>query len=165
MRNLKIIGVLIICAFYSNLNAQYKSKVSKAIATLEIKEAMINGSDYTTEALKAEACFIFYKSNQNEILLSNYWTKSKSQSFGPIYSVVKEDEVVAEFKTEKYHFEWSYANTYDKDKGTASVKLLVIHKPQGKYFEFTIFTKGLEVLLYNGFMQNDLTLLDVKVKG
>ena len=125
---------------------------------------MINGGDFTKEALDNKAFFVFYKSvDDNEILLSNYWTKSKSQSFGPIYSIVKEDEVVAEFKTEKYHFEWSYANTYDKDKGTASVKLLVIHKPQGKYFEFTIFTKGLEVLLYNGFMQNDLTLLDTKI--
>jgi hypothetical protein len=97
-------------------------------------------------------------------MLSNYWTKSKSQSFGPIYSIVKENEIAAEFKTEKYHFEWSCTNTYDKDKGTASVKLLVVHKPKGKYFEFTIFTKGLEVLLYNGFMQNDLALLDTKIK-
>jgi hypothetical protein len=62
VRNLKIIGVLIICAFYSTLNAQYKSKVSKAIATLEIKEAMINGSDYTSEALKIK--LVSYSTNQ-----------------------------------------------------------------------------------------------------
>ncbi len=82
---------------------------------------------------------------------------------GPFILLLKKKIQQQNLKTEKYHFQWSYANTYDKDKGTTSVKLLVIHKPEGKYFEFTIFTKGLEVLLYNGFMQNDLTVLETKI--
>jgi hypothetical protein len=160
MKKLKTIGAILFSLYYSSLNAQYKKKDSQVIATINIKEAIIDGSDYTSEALKDKADLVFYLPKEGkEIMLSNYWKKSNTQSFGRIYSIVKEDLLCTEFKTERYHFQWDYTNTYDTIKGVASVKLLVIHKPEGNYFDFTIFTEALEVLLYYGFSQEDLAEL------
>ena len=106
---------------------------------------------------------VLYKSRDGkEIMLSNYWEKSNSQSYGPIYSITKEENPVTEFKTETFHFQWSYQNTYDAIKGTSSVKLIVNHKPNGNYYELTLFTEYLDVLIYSGVMKGDLTSLGNK---
>lgn len=167
MKNLKTVCTILICILYSTINAQDKKDEQQDIATFEISDARDNGNDITPQALEENAVLVLYKlGDSNEILLSNFWEKSKSQSFGQIYSIVKKEfsETETEFKGELYNFQWSYTNTYDNKKGTAKVKLLVVYKPQGTYFEFTILPENLDVLLYKGIMSGDLTALESIIK-
>ena len=160
MKNLKIICIIVICILSSTINAQEKKTSQEAIATFEINDARDNGYDITPDVLENNARLVLYKSRDGkEIMLSNYWEKSNSQSYGPIYSITKEENPVTEFKTETFHFQWSYQNTYDAIKGTSSVKLIVNHKPNGNYYELTLFTEYLDVLIYSGVMKGDLTSL------
>jgi hypothetical protein len=167
MKNLKTVCTILICVLYSSINAQDKREEQRDIATFEISDARYNGSDITSEVLEDTASLVLYKLGySNEILMSNFWEKSKSQSFGRIYSVVKEEfpETDTEYKGELYHFRWSYKNTYDHKEGTAKVKLFVVYKPQGTYFESTILPENLDVLVYKGIMSGDLTALESKIK-
>lgn len=163
MKNLKTVCTILICILYSSINAQDKKDKQKDIATFEINDARDNGSDITPQALEENASLVLYKlGDSSEILLSNFWEKSNSQSFGRIYSVVKKDfpETEKEYKGELYHFQWSYINSYDDKRGTAMVRLLVIYKPQGNYFEFTIQPENLDVFVYKGSMEGDLAALE-----
>ena len=163
MKHLKIICTIVICIFSSTINAQEKKTSQEAIATFEINYARENGYDITPDVLENNARLVLYKSGDGkEIMLSNYWEKSNSQSYGPICSITKEENPVTEFKTEIFHFQWSYENTYDAIKGTSTVKLIVNHKPQGNYYELTLFTEYLDVLIYSGVMKGDLTSFDNK---
>lgn len=167
MKNLKTVCTILICILYSTLNAQDKKDEQQDIATFAINDARDNGSDITPQALEENASLVLYKlGDSSEILLSNFWEKSKSQSFGRIYSIVKEEfpETETEFKAELYHFQWSYTNTYDDKEGTAKVKLFVAYKLQGTYFEITILPENLDVLVYKGIMIGDLTALESNIK-
>jgi hypothetical protein len=101
-----------------------------------------------------------------EILFSNYWVKSDSQSSGRIYYVEKEEfpETEEELKYALYQFQWSYNNSYDDRKGTAKIKLFVIYKPQGIYFECTVLPENLFVVVYKGRMEGDLSDLESSIK-
>lgn len=167
MKNLKTVCTILICILYSTLNAQDKKDEQQDIATFEISDARYNGNDITPQALEENAVLVLYKlGDSNEILLSNFWEKSKSQSFGRIYSIVKKEfpETETDFKGELYHFQWSYTNTYDDKKGTAKIKLFVVYKPQETYFEFTILPENLDELVYKGIMNGDLTVLESSIK-
>jgi hypothetical protein len=167
MKNLKTVCTILIYVLYTSVNAQDKKEEQQDIATFEINDARDNGSDITPQALEDNATLVLYKlGDSNEVLLSNFWEKSKSQSFGRIYSIVKKEfpETKTEFKGELYNFQWSYTNTYDDKKGTAKVKLFVVYKPQGTYFEFTILPENLDVLVYKGIMSGDLTTLESIIK-
>ena len=101
-----------------------------------------------------------------EIMFSNYWAKSDSQSSGRIYSIEKEEfpETEKELKHGLYQFQWSYNNSYDDKKGTAKIRLFIIYKPQGVYFECTVLPENLDVLVYKGRMEGDLAALESSIK-
>jgi hypothetical protein len=167
MKNLKTTFAILICVFYSTINAQEKKASQKAFATFEINDARDNGDDITPEAFEDKAQLVLYKSNDGkEILLSNYWEKSNSQSYGRIYSIEKEEfpETEKELKHGLYQFQWSYTNTYDDKEGTAKIRLFVVYKPQGIYFECTILPENLDELVYKGTMKGDLSLLVNSIK-
>lgn len=167
MKNLKTTFVILISTVYSTINAQEKNETGEAFATFEIKDARDNGEDITPEANEDNAKLVLYKSSDgNEIMLSNYWGNSNSQSFGRIYSITLESfpETEKELKHDLYEFQWSYSNSYDDKKGTAKIKLFVIYKPQGIYFECTILPENLDVLVYKGRMEGDLTALESNIK-
>ena len=167
MRNLKIVLTIIICVLYSSINAQEKSESQEAFATFEINDARDNGDDITPEALEENAKLVLYKStNEKEIMLSNYWGKSNSQSFGRIYSITKEENAATEteYGYALYNFQWSYSNSYDNKKGTAKIRLFVIYKPQGIYFECTVLPENLDELIYKGRMEGNLAALESSIK-
>ena len=167
MRNLKIVFTIIICVLYSSINAQEKSESQEAFATFEINDARDNGDDITPEALEENAKLVLYKStNEKEIMLSNYWGKSNSQSFGRIYSITKEENAATEteYGYALYNFQWSYYNSYDNKKGTAKIRLFVIYKPQGIYFECTVLPENLDELIYKGRMEGNLAALESSIK-
>lgn len=167
MKNVKTTFTILISIFYSTVNAQENIASKEAFATFEINDARNNGDDITPEVLEGNAQLVLYKSiNGQEILLSNYWEKSNSQSWGRIYSVVKEEypETENELKHGLYQFRWSYSNTYDDKEGTAKIRLFLIYKPQGTYYECTIESEDLDVSVYKGTMKGDLSLLDNSIK-
>lgn len=114
MKNFKIICTIVICVLYSITNAQEKKAAHEVFATFEISDARDNGNDITPGVIENNARLVLYKSFDNqEIMLSNYYEKSNSQSFGRIYSVTREafPETEKELKHELYHFQWSYMNS------------------------------------------------------
>ena len=167
MKNFKTILTAIICVCYTMINAQEKNESQEAFATFEISDARDNGNDITPEALEEKAILVLYKSiDGKEIMLSNYWEKSNSQSFGKIYSVIKEENPATEtnYGYALYNFQWSYNTSYDDKEGTAKIKLLIVYKPQGIYFEFTLLPENLDVLVYKGIMKGNLKVLDDNIK-
>lgn len=145
-----------------------KKKASQEVfATFEISDARENGDDITPEAVEDQAKLVLCKSmDGKEIMFSNFWAISESQSSGRIYSVQKEvfSETEKELKHDFYQFQWSYNNSYDDKKGTAKIKLYVIYKPQGIYFECTVLPENLDVLVYKGRMEGDLSPLVSSIK-
>lgn len=167
MKNLKTLFIILLSTFYSSINAQEKKASQEAFATFEISDARDNGADITPEALEDEAKLVLYKSmDGKEIMFSNYWAKSDSQSSGRIYSIEKEEfpETEKELKHGLYQFQWSYNNSYDDKKGTAKIRLFIIYKPQGVYFECTVLPENLDVLVYKGRMEGDLAALESSIK-
>jgi hypothetical protein len=167
MKNLKVIYTIIICVLYSSINAQEKSESQEAFAIFEINDARDNGDDITPDAIEESAKLVLYKSvNGKNILFSNYWAKSNSQSFGRIYSITKEEKAAneKEYRHALYNFQWSYNNSYDDKKGTAKIELFIIYKPQGVYFECTVIQENLNVVVYKGRMEGDLAALESSAK-
>ncbi|HSD07665.1 hypothetical protein [Flavobacterium sp.] len=173
MKNLKIIYTILFSLLYTVINAQEKSLENEndtkqyLVALFKTRDAKSNGEDITPEILKANQSLQFYKSSDSdEILFSNFWKKTNSQSYGYIYSIVKEEnpDKEEENKSELYKFQWSYCNSYDNKKGTAEVTLLLVYKPRGTYFEITILPENLDELIYKGEMYGDLLPLDYNIK-
>lgn len=165
MKKLNALFTIVICITYSIANAQTEETKEKQnpFAFFEIRDARRNEDNVTNQALKEKATLILYQMTKtNSIMLANYWEKSNSQSFGPIFSIVKSENLdkKEENKSEVYTFYWSYYNTYDQKKGTAEIKLLVIYKPQGTYFEITVIPENLDELVYKGQMKGDLAILE-----
>lgn len=163
MKIFKTLFVILIGLYSSVANAQTEEPKAKhhTIATFEIKDARYNGDNITNQALKDNATLIFYTSSEiKSILFSNYW--GKSQSYGDIYSITKSEnpDKEEENKSEIYSFYWSYKNSYDAREGTAKVKILVVYKPQGTYFEITILPENLDEIVYKGRMEGDLAILE-----
>lgn len=168
MKTLKTLFTILICITYSIANAQTEeTKETKEkqnpFAFFEIRDARRNEEDVTNIVLKEKATLILYQMTKtNSIMLANFWEKSNSQSFGPIFSIAKSEnpDKKEENKSDVYTFYWSYYNTYDQKKGTAEIKLLVIYKPQGTYFEITVIPENLNELVYKGQMKGDLAILE-----
>ena len=165
MKNLKTLCLILIGLCYSMVRAQTQEAEEKQhhFATFEIQDARENGNDISEEVLKEKATLVLYRSTATDsILFSNFWKKSDSQSYGSIYSIIKSDNPDKEEddKSEVYTFYWSYYNTYDQKSGTAKVKILVVYKPQGTYFEITILPENLDELVYKGRMEGDLAILE-----
>jgi hypothetical protein len=164
MKVLKIFYMIMICFFNSTLNAQVKvaEGEQEIIATFAINDARENGNDVTSRSLERNCSLSFYKiPDSDNIQLCNLCALDDSQSYGPIYFVVKEEHPRTEkdLKSELFNFYWSYNNTYDENKGTAKAKLFVVHKPQGIYYELTMVLENLDVLVYKGSMNGNLDSL------
>jgi len=159
MKTINTVFAIIISAFCTSINAQEL----ETIATFEVLDGRDNGSDITPQMLEANAFLVLYLSKDKEdVMFANVWEKNDSQSFGSIYAIAKEEfpETDLEYKGELFNFNWSYSNSYDDKKGTAKVKLWLIYKPQGTYFEFTVIPEDLDQLVYKGTMHGDLALLE-----
>jgi hypothetical protein len=177
MKKLNILFAIIICVLNLTLNAQEQTKSQEkqiegdqeTIAIFDIIDARDNGYDISPVAIENEAYLALYTTSNNldEILLTNFWKKNNSQSFGSIYGITKKEfpESDKYYRGELYSFYWSYSNSYDNNLGTAKIKLNLFYKPQGIYYELTIVPENLDVLIYKGEMHGDLTLLDNHLKN
>ena len=147
--------------FNSKLQAQETENQQKTIAKFQITDGTVNGEDVTPTLINENAYLVIYSIVEtNDLCMANFWSISKSQSFGSIYAV-KEKHIPADdenYEADIFNFQWSYINTYDSKKGTAKVELIKIYKPQGVCFIMTIVPEDLDVLVYKGYMEGTLDL-------
>lgn len=92
--------------------------------------------------------------------MANVWEKNDTQSFGRLYNTEhkKLKETYESFEADIFYFRWRYINSYDTKKGTATIELIKIYKPQGVTFKIKIVPENLDVLVYKGFMEGTLDL-------
>lgn len=163
MKNIKRFCAIVFSVIYTSMSAQYSKEDSNTIAVFKLMDARDNGDDLTLEALKDNSQLFLYKTKEdNQIMLSNFWEISQSQSYGSIFCITKEEtpESSENYKRIDYTFNWNYANSYDDVKGVAECKLRLLYKPQGIYFRLDILPEDLEPLLYRGEFKGELTEID-----
>jgi hypothetical protein len=167
MKNFQILCTILICAFYSSINAQDNNDKQQDIANFQIKEASENGKDITSLVVNRDYYLSLFKSENSNILqFSVICASDESQSYGLIYSIKHETLRDSEInsKSELYSFYWSYNNTYDTETGTAKMKLLVVYEPKETRYKLTIRYENLEEYVYKGFIEGDLSSLDCETK-
>lgn len=147
------------CFITNSVFAQKQTDITRLI----ISDARINKVDVTASYLKNNAYFILYSNTgDSTVYFGNIWPNSKSQSYGKIYDIIQttSEETETTYSTKTFSFKWSYIDSYDSKKGTATVKLTLIGKPAGIAFTLYMITETLDVSEYKGYM--DGTLLPLK---
>lgn len=148
--------LFLVCLFTISVVAQEKEKNDQEQIILTefiIKDVRFDGVDYSKKAIQDGNRLYFYKvKGSDEVLFSNFWEKSDSQSFGLIHSLQhKSYEETEEFyEIDEYKFIWSYENTYEDKVGTCEMILKLEHKPRGIFFDLKIYPENLEELHYRG---------------
>ncbi len=135
----------------------------KTLAKFIITDATVNKVDVTETYLEAGGNIIFYTTGDDNLYMTNIMSNRKnSQSYGRMYSAQTKNlnESYENYKADIFYYKWRYINTYDTKKGTASVKLIKIFKPQGVTFVCTIIPENLDVIVYKGYMEGTLDFSD-----
>ena len=140
------------------LFAQNNNQVT--LSKFIITDASKNGNDITETILEQNAYLVFYTDAEKNLFMANIWEKNDTQSFGRLYNTEhkKLKETYESFEADIFYFRWRYINSYDTKKGTATVELIKIYKPQGVTFKITIIPENLDVLVYKGYMEGTLDL-------
>ena len=125
-----------------------------------ITDASDNGNDITETILEQNGYLVFYTDAEKNLFMANVWEKNDTQSFGRLYNTEhkKLKETYESFEADIFYFSWRYINSYDTKKGTATIELIKIYKPQGVTFKIKIVPENLDVLVYKGFMEGTLDL-------
>ncbi len=163
---MKSIILLLSCLCFFSIQAQSTIENKEQIIKFEIRDARENDIDITPQVLSDKAYLVFYLSNDgSEVLFSNYRKIPETQCYGKIYSVKIEDnpETETDFRNIEYNFQWSYTETNDNYNGTAEVKLFLVYKTKGVYFECSIIKENLDEFIYKGIMIGDLSSIDSKM--
>jgi hypothetical protein len=132
----------------------------ETLSKLIITDASDNGNDITETILEQNGYLVFYTDAEKNLFMANVWEKNDTQSFGRLYNTEhkKLKETYESYEADIFYFRWRYINTYDTKKGTASVELIKIYKPQGVTFKIKIVPENLDVLVYKGYMEGTLDL-------
>ncbi|MCL9980936.1 MAG: hypothetical protein NBV77_05770 [Bacteroidia bacterium] len=148
--------ILLILQITSINNSLGQGKGQEIIAKFIITDATKNGIDITPTLIENNAYTAFYKSDRKgSIYMANIWPKSRSQSYGPMYSIKSHTnrETYETYEADVFYFNWRYINTYDGKKGTAKVQVIKIYKPQGVVFVLKMITENLDLIIYKGYME------------
>lgn len=131
----------------------------ETLARFIVSDAKENGTDITPVVLANKAFIAFYRSGTDgHLCMANVWPGADTQSHGPIYAVESRStkETYDSYAADVFHFNWRYQNTYDTAKGTATVQVIKVYKPQGVAFVIKIIPENLDVLVYKGYMEGTL---------
>lgn len=157
---MKILFTIIVLAF-TGLTSFAQSETTE-IARFIISDARLNKVDITQSVLEAKAFLVLFREKgSNTIYMSNVWPAKNTQSYGNIYNVEtsQQAETSDQYKNETISFNWSYANSFDRKEGTATVKLQLVYKPVGTAFTMTMVTENLDMYTYKGYVRGSLNLL------
>ncbi|MGF7040089.1 hypothetical protein [Mucilaginibacter lappiensis] len=88
--------------------------------------------------------------------------KENIQSFGYVYNIDVQKLVQKESnaKHEEHTFDWSYENSNDKCKGTATVALSKHYTATGVTFDLLIYMPHGAQLIFKGYMEGSLKLIN-----
>ena len=152
--------VLLLCLVQLESYAQKQ----KTLCRLVILDARIEGQDVTEYYVDRKQFLTLYQTANGEVYFANVSSSTDEQSFGRTYNTTwdKGKETDSTFPYVKCDFKWSYLNSYDKKRGTGTVSLLVIKKPQGNMFVCTIILENLEQVVYKGYVEGTLDLSSVR---
>lgn len=155
---MKKITLLITLTLNAILFAQNNNQ--ETLSKFIITDASKNGNDITETILEQNGYLVFYTDAEKNLFMANVWEKNDTQSFGRLYNTEhkKLKETYESFEADIFYFRWRYINSYDTKKGTATVELIKIYKPQGVAFKIKIVPENLDILVYKGFMQGTLDL-------
>ena len=84
--------------------------------------------------------------------MANVWPNNESQSYGKTYNhkvFDKKDPLSGTVLTNTL-FKWDYSNTYNSEKGSATVILEQNNSPNDGLFKTTIITSKFNMLVYKG---------------
>jgi hypothetical protein len=166
IKKMKSLMLFLSCACFFSIQAQSTSENKEPIAKFEIRDARENDSDITPQVLSDNAYLVFYLSNDgSEVMFSNYRETPATQCYGKIYSIKKDDnpETDKDYRHTVYNFQWSYTDTDGDNNGTAQVKLFLVYKTKGIYFECTVIKENLDEFQYKGIMTGDVSAIDSKI--
>lgn len=127
-----------------------------------IQDARVNNNDISEQFVKEGAYLVIYTNKgENKIYFANINPKQGSQSFGHIFDTHSEstEQSQTHYKNDVFKFKWSYTNDYDNKLGTATVKLVKVHKEAGIAFTCTIIPENLDVMIFKGYMEGSLSAL------
>ena len=155
---MKKIILLITLSLNAILFAQTNNQ--ETLSKFIITDASDNGNDITETILEQNGYLVFYTDAEKNLFMANVWEKNDTQSFGRLYNTEhkKLKETYENYEADIFYFRWRYINSYDTKKGTATVELIKIYKPQGVTFKIKIVPENLDVLVYKGFMEGTLDL-------
>jgi len=135
--------------------------IPRIIETLIITDARKNGSDISEQYADESGCLTIYSFEGDErTYLSNKLPNSNDQSYGHIYNIQSETfpESSDMHKTQAAAFKWSYVNSFDAHKGTATASVSKVFKPIGTSFIFNLVTETLDEYEYKGYVKGSLNL-------
>ena len=156
MANFISLPVFALAMFFSTIAS---GQQQETLARFIISDAKMNDTDITPEVLANKAFIVFYKGGTHgQLFMANVWPVADTQSHGPIYAIESRStkETYDSYAADVFHFNWRYQNTYDTNKGTATVQVIKIYKPQGVAFVIKIIPEDLDVLVYKGYMDGSL---------
>jgi hypothetical protein len=148
--------VLLLCLLGTASIAQKQ----KTLCRLVILDARLEGQDVTEYYVDRKQFLTLYETSNGEIYFANVAGTTDEQSYGRTYNTEWENgkETQDAFPYIKCHFKWSYINSYDKKRGTGTVQLFIIKKPQGNMFICTMVLENLEQIVYKGYVEGTLDL-------
>ena len=120
-----------------------------------ITNSQENQYDTTETILNAGAYIVFYANSDKDItdlFMANVWPNSRSQSYGKTYNhkVFDKKDPVSGAVVVNTLFKWDYSNTYNSEKGSATVIVEQNKSPNDGLFKITIITSKLNMLVYKG---------------
>lgn len=128
--------------------------ITKFDALYIIEEGRLNDSTIT-EHLLYEKAFIGFTTIDSLIFMSNNWTTSNSQSYGPLFDFKIEKIDDGNDAIEIIVSKWHYVNTYDSIEGIGLIVFKKIFKSASIKFELDVVTEKNDRLFYSGYMKND----------
>lgn len=148
--------VLLLCL----LNLASYAQKQKTLCRLVILDARLEGEDVTESYVDRKQFLTLYETSNGEVYFANVSGTTDDQSFGRIYNTKWENgkETQDKYPYVRYNFKWSYLNSYDTKRGTGTVSLLVIKKPQGNMFVCTVIIENLEKIVYKGYVEGTVDL-------
>src|ERR1035437_5447434 len=149
---MKKIILLISLLISTCLLAQHKHNfVAKFVDT----DGSVNGVDITPTLLEQEAFTLFYTRNSDTLYMDNIWLKDTTQSDGPLHASKPAlyNQKYGTYPADIFYFNWDYSNSYDDIKGTASVQITRVYKPQGVAVILKIIPENSDLIIYNGYME------------
>lgn len=153
----KFILIFFVLLLTKLLNAQPLEQ--ETLAKFTITDATTNGVDITPILLREEAYTVFYtRGDDGLVYMANVWSKSNSQSFGPMYSIENTEihETYENYKADIFYFNWRYINNYNSKRGTAKVQVIKVYKPQGIAFILKVIPENLDLIIYKGYMNGTI---------